>query len=259
MYDNIKEKEKEIRRLCSCGYDIHLVHSVDSTNNVLKKLAAEGTEDGYILIAEEQTAGKGRQGRSFFSPKSGIYMSLLIRPEVSPEKTLFYTTAAGVAVCRAIERETRNKAQIKWVNDVYIGMRKICGILVESSIRSGRTEWAVIGMGVNITPPAGGFPPQIADRACALFEQNAPEDFYCRFAAAMAEELYNVLHDNRRKISDEYRRRSMVIGMDVIAYSGSGEERKCKVIDVDDNAQLIVEYENGEKGRLYSGEVRIKI
>lgn len=258
--DKNQLNEREIRLLAEkCGFDIHVKHSVDSTNNVLKRLAAEGAPNGYMLFAQEQTAGRGRMGRSFFSPQSGIYMSLLLRPHTPPQQTLFFTTSAAVAVCRAIERVTELKAQIKWVNDVYIGARKVCGILVESSVANGATDWAVIGIGVNITPPEGGFPDEIADRACALFAGGeCPDGFINRMAAALAEELDAVLKGERSEAAVEYRRRSMAVGMEVTAVDG-GRERRCTVIDVDDEAALLVRFPDGSEERLYSGEVRIKL
>lgn len=251
--------ENEIRSIARCGFDIHVSDSVDSTNNVLKRLAAEGTPSGYMLFAREQTAGRGRLGRSFFSPECGIYVSLLLRPLTPPERTLFFTTSAAVAVCRAIERETDLKAQIKWVNDVYIGSRKVCGILTEASVANGVTDWAVIGIGVNVTPPKGGFPPEISDRACALYEAGkCPDGAINRLAAAIAEELEKVLSEQHSVTAEEYRRRSMVVGMEVTAIDG-GHERKCKVLDIDSEAALLVEYDDGTNGKLYSGEVSIKL
>jgi BirA family biotin operon repressor/biotin-[acetyl-CoA-carboxylase] ligase len=253
--------EENIRSLVgeSAGFDIHAVESVDSTNNVLKKLAAEGKDSGYVLIARQQTAGRGRLGRSFFSPESGIYMSLLLRPHTPPQQTLFFTTSAAVAVCRAIEKTTSLKAEIKWVNDVYIGGKKVCGILTESSVSGGVTDWAVIGIGVNITPPKGGFPEEIADRACAIFGGgDCPDGFSDRLAAAIIVELDRVLKADRLVTAEDYRSRSFVIGKDVTATDGSSA-RRCRVLDVDDEAALIVRFEDGTKSRLYSGEVSVKV
>lgn len=252
------EKIKQLAK--GCGYDIHTAVSVDSTNNVLKRLAANGEKEGYMLFSEEQTAGRGRQGRSFFSPKSGIYTSLLLRPMTDPTKTLYFTTAAAVAVCRAIEAAANIKAQIKWVNDVYIGEKKVCGILTESSISGGVTDWAVVGIGVNLVKPDGGFPKEISDRACALFDSEAdmPKCFPDRFAAALALQLKLVYSQDRQETAQEYRSRSMLIGRTVTACDG-GKERVCRVLDVSDSAELIVEFEDETRGRLYSGEVRVRL
>lgn len=241
-----------------CRYEVHTVEEIDSTNNELKRLAAEGAPEGYVLMARSQTAGKGRLGRSFFSPKSGIYTSLLLRPMTAPEKTLFFTTAAAVAVCRAIEQTSGVKTQIKWVNDVYIGERKVCGILTESAIESGVTSRAVIGIGVNIAHPRGGFPAEISDRACAIFDGCPPEGFENTFAAALVSELYNIFSSGEYLSVDEYRRRSMVLGRQLSVSGADGRERACTAVDIDDTGALIVEYTDGTRGRLFFGEVSIK-
>jgi BirA family biotin operon repressor/biotin-[acetyl-CoA-carboxylase] ligase len=241
------------------GYDVHTEHTVDSTNNILKRLAAEGAPHGYMLIAQEQTAGRGRLGRSFFSPQSGIYMSLLLRPHTPPQETLFFTTTSAVAICRAIEKITSHRAQIKWVNDVYIGTRKVCGILTEAAVAGGMTDWVVVGIGVNITAPRGGFPAEIADRAGALFEDGeCPEGFINLLGAAMADELCRAFSEDRVRIAADYRARSMVVGREVTAIDG-GRERRCTVLDVNDDASLAVRFEDGTEGLLYSGEVSVKL
>ncbi|MCD8095534.1 MAG: biotin--[acetyl-CoA-carboxylase] ligase [Ruminococcus sp.] len=248
--------EKEVRRLAKgCGYDIHTVDEIDSTNNELKRLAAEGKPGGYLLAASRQTAGRGRLGRSFFSPKSGVYLSLLLRPETTPDRTLFLTTAAAVAVCRAIESVSDERAEIKWVNDVYISKRKVCGILTEASVSGSLTEWAVVGIGVNITPPEGGFPEEIADRAGAIFNGgNAPDGFENRLTAAIALELERVYLQTHSVTAQEYRSRSLIIGKRITVVNGA-ERLYCRAVDVDDEARLEVEYDDGRRAKLFSGEV----
>ena len=240
-----------------CGYEIDVIAETDSTNNVLKKLAVTTDKDGYLLIARRQTAGRGRLGRSFFSPDSGVYMSLLIRPNTPPEQTLFFTTAAAVAVCRAIERTTKLTAQIKWVNDVYIGGKKVCGILCESAIEHDKTAWTVVGIGVNLAHPKGGFPPEIAEKAAALFEGEAPEGFEEKFSAALAYELFRLYSDGSFTDVNEYRSRSMLIGREITAVTAAGE-RPCRAIGIDSAAALIVEYPDGTRGYLNSGEVSVR-
>ena len=140
------------------GYDIHVEKTVTSTNTVLKELAKDGAPSGYVLLAQQQTAGKGRLGRRFYSPdKTGVYLSVILRPKLTIENALFITTSAAVAVSRAIETISNNKvkAQIKWVNDVYVDNKKVCGILTEAAVdfESGGLEYAVLGIGVNILAP----------------------------------------------------------------------------------------------------------
>lgn len=237
-------------------YRVYLADKLGSTNDELKRLADEGAPHGTVLIAREQTAGKGRMGRSFFSPESGLYMSLLIRPDQAAENALFFTTSTAVAVCRAIEKTTAHTALIKWVNDIYINGKKVCGILAESSISGAVADKTVIGIGINITAPAGGFPEEIAQRAGALFDGKAPKGFYETLAAAVTDELFYAVNAPHDEISAEYRRRSLMIGRFVTAQTG-GSERVCRVLDITADTALVVEYENGERGQIQSGEVRI--
>lgn len=252
--------EKIVRKLAeNCSYDIHTVSSADSTNDVLARLSDEGKIDsGYMLFTTVQTAGKGRMGRSFFSPETGIYTSLLLRPYCSPKRTLRFTTEAAVAVCRTIEKTAGIKAQIKWVNDVYIDEKKVCGILTESTVSGGSTDRVIVGIGVNITAPEDGFPEDISDRACAIFDYGkTPGGFENRFAAVLAQEIETAYSQDDRCVMDEYKRRSMLIGRQLLASDG-GRQRICTALDINDAAELIVSFEDGSIGRLFSGEVSVK-
>ena len=126
---------------------------IDSTNRYLKELAATGAPEGTVVIANKQSAGRGRLGRSFFSPEEkGIYMSILLRPEIELERAVLITSMAAVAVARAVERVSTIPAQIKWVNDIFINRKKVCGILTEAGINTekGSLDYAVLGIGVNV-------------------------------------------------------------------------------------------------------------
>ena len=129
------------------------LEETDSTNRYAKELAAKGTPAGTVVIANRQSAGRGRLGRSFFSPEDkGIYMSILLRPKLQPERAAMITSMAAVAVARAIERAGGVEAQIKWVNDIFLNQKKVCGILTEAGFDavSGRMDYAVLGIGVNV-------------------------------------------------------------------------------------------------------------
>ena len=151
-------------------FDIELRKSVTSTNTLLKELAdvAEAAAPWKVMIAEEQTAGRGRMGRSFESPEgTGIYLSILMKPHIPAEKAVRITTAAAVAACRAIEECTAETPSIKWVNDVYVRGKKVCGILTEGSAdpATGLLNWAVMGIGFNVYKPQNGFSDAIKDVA----------------------------------------------------------------------------------------------
>ena len=152
---------------------IQAFESLDSTNNYLKKLASGGAAEGTVVIADEQTAGRGRMGRSFASaPGCGIYMSMLLRPEgCTADCAPGLTAVAAVAVCRAIEKVCGRAPGIKWINDLYLRGKKICGILCESSVKDGRVNYAVLGIGLNVTTRAEEFPEELRETAGSLYTQ----------------------------------------------------------------------------------------
>ena len=142
-----------------------------STNQTAREMAADGALDGTVVLAHKQSAGRGRLGRSFFSPDgTGLYMSLILRRDLTAADALRLTPMAAVATAEAIEDMVGHKVDIKWVNDIYLDQKKVCGILTEGSVdpTSGRLAYAVIGIGVNITPPDGGFPEEIRQVAGAI-------------------------------------------------------------------------------------------
>ena len=242
---------------------IRVLPATGSTNDDLKALAKNGAPAGTVLVTDKQTAGKGRLGRSFFSPESGVYLSKLYRPQGKIYDALQYTTAAAVAVCRAVEAVSSRKAEIKWVNDVYVDGRKVCGILTEGSVTGQGLEWAVVGIGTNITPPEGGFPAEIADRAGALFESGkAPDGISEEYAAALMTELDNCLSSEdenvRRAVMEEYRRRSFIIGREITVVTAAGEYR-CKAVGITDDAGLVTELPDGSRRVLHTGEVSIRV
>lgn len=246
-------------------YHIEVCRLIDSTNIQLKKLAQNGAEHACVLIAAEQSAGKGRLGKSFYSPKgTGIYVSVIIRKNIPPENALFITTAAGVAVCRAIEQVSGGKAEpkIKWVNDVYCGDKKVCGILTEASIscESNTLEYAVLGIGINLLAPDAGFPQDIENIAGSVFNSNEG-NLRNRMSACLLDNLVPILNDPvaaGKEYMQEYKERSMLIGKTGYIISDS-ENIPCKFIDIDDNAKLKVLLEDGTTRLLSSGEVSAKL
>lgn len=242
--------------------NLKVCKTVSSTNTVLKEMAVDGAPEGTVLIASEQTAGRGRMNRSFYSPENtGLYLSILLRPKMKAEESLFMTAAAAVAVARTIEEVSGKSAGIKWVNDVFVGNRKVCGILTEASfdMESGRLEYAIPGIGVNVSTPEGGFPDEIKDVATAVFDGiRPPKDAKNRIAAGIIKyfmEYYKNLSEHT--FFDEYVRRSIIVGKDVKVI-GHGEPRVAKALAVDYNCNLRVRYEDGSEDVLSSGEVSIK-
>ena len=152
---------------------IETVDLIDSTNDELKRRAEQGESEMYLLVAERQTKGKGTKGRSFFSPGgTGIYMSLLLRPAYTPQECTLLTTMAAVSCAVAIERVVGVKPQIKWVNDIYLDGKKVGGILTQAHLSKDckAVEWAIVGIGINLSEPEGGFPADLTDIATAIGE-----------------------------------------------------------------------------------------
>ena len=240
---------------------IQVQESVTSTNTVLKGLAEQGGAEGMVLLAQEQTQGKGRLGRTFFSPKgTGLYMSVLLRPRFSAEEALSITTAAAVAVAEAVDQVTGQHARIKWVNDVYLRGRKVCGILTEAAVdfESGGLQYAVLGMGINIREPEGGFSPELAQVAGALFPGEVPAGARTRLAAAILNRFfsyYQALPD--RTFMKAYAKRSLLTGMEV-TYTQGDRAGEGLVLRVDEEARLLLRLPDGREQAFSAGEVQIK-
>lgn len=244
------------------GMDISVMDQTESTNTLLKEKADAKAKEGCLVIANEQTAGRGRLSRSFYSPKNtGIYMSLLLRPKhYSAAQSVRLTTMAAVAMCEAIEAVSEEKAEIKWVNDIFVRKRKVCGILTEGSfnLESGLLDYAVLGLGINIYQPGEGFPQELSGIAGALFKEKK-SDVKNRLVSEFLNRFYEYYTSpHPRSYVEEYRRRSLVIGKNVsltsAAYSQSAE-----VLGIDDECRLLVRYPDGKEDCLSSGEISIRI
>jgi len=243
------------------GMDISIVPTATSTNTLVREKANAGAPEWSTVIALEQNAGRGRMGRGFFSPAdTGIYMSLLLRPTgCTAEQAVGITTMAAVAVCEAVEAVSGEKAQIKWVNDVFVRGKKICGILTEGAfgLESSMLEYAVLGIGINVYQPEGGFPEDIKDIAGAVFELRQ-NDLKNRITAELLNRLFSYyISQDRSAYVEEYRRRCFVIGKQVKLLSATGA-RDAEVLGVDDSCRLLVRYEDGSEGIYSSGEISVR-
>lgn len=242
-------------------YVIHRYPVLASTNTTAHHLAREGAAEGTVVVAERQEQGRGRFGRSFFSPgDSGLYFSLILRPGLLPNQALYLTTAAAVAVARSVETLTGTPAAIKWVNDVYLRDRKVAGILTEGCVDVGRLQYAVLGVGVNLSVPAGGFPADIADRAGALFCQPqlpATKETLLEQILDAFDELYRAMPDS--SFLEEYRRRSWLTGRTVQLLMPDDTPGETVVVrGIDDDFGLLVEGADGCR-TIRSGDVRVKV
>lgn len=242
--------------------EISVVNAVQSTNALVREKANMGASEGYIVLANEQTAGRGRLGRSFFSPKdTGIYMSLLLRPEnYAAKQAVRITTMAAVAMCEAIEAVSDEKAGIKWVNDIFVREKKVCGILTEGSfnLESGLLDYAVLGLGINIYRPKGGFPNELSNIAGAVFEKNQ-NDVKNRLVSEFLNRFYGYYSAvNQTDYVEQYRNRSFVIGKQVNLISAD-ESKTAVAIGIDDECRLLVKYPDGTEDCYSSGEISVRI
>lgn len=241
---------------------LHVLDEVDSTNAVAKQLAAGGAREGTVVVAEHQTAGRGRLGRTFYSPEgTGAYFTLVVRPRMSAQQAQQLTTIAAVAVCEAIESVTGRHASIKWVNDVLLGGKKVCGILTEASLNLelGGLEYAVVGIGLNVRTPEGGVPDALKDIVGIILPDGAPGGARSRLVAEVLNRFLDYYRDfDARRWQSAYRARSAVIGrtIDVLLPTGT---RRARALSIDDDCALIVRYEDGTEAALSSGEVSTRL
>lgn len=241
-------------------YTLEVHDSITSTNTVLKE-RAESLPDWYVIVSGRQTAGRGRIGRSFYSPEAtGIYLSVLLRPDLPAEQSVRITTAAAVAACRAIEETTDRTPGIKWVNDVFVEGRKVCGILTEGSLNleTGGLDWVVMGIGFNVYEPEGGFPEEIREIAGPVAAERAG-DLRVHLAGSFLRHFGKVCDSlAEASFAEEYRKRSIVTGQNILVLR-NGQEIPAFAEDIDGECRLRVRYADGREELLSSGEVSIRL
>lgn len=247
-------RESCLRALLPCPLDFS--ERVDSTNDRLKHLAAQGAPHGMTVISRSQSAGRGRMGRSFASPEGGIYLSLLLRPREN-DGLMCLTAAAAAAVRRAIFRECGVRADIKWRNDLLLGGKKLCGILTELAFAASTPDYAVIGVGINCNTT--DFPAPLRDIAVSLRQVLGTPIDENRLAAAVVEELLEMaraLPDGCKPWMAEYAAACVTVGQRVRILGGDG--RVALAERVDENGGLCLRYDNGETAVLGTGEVSVR-
>lgn len=244
------------------GLVIDLRETLTSTNTELKRMAEQGAKEGTVLIARHQTAGKGRRGRSFYSPaETGIYFSILLKPQLPAEDALLITTCAAVAVAQTLEAETQLPCGIKWVNDVFCNGKKVCGILTEASIdlETGGLNYAILGIGINIFPPKDGFPDELKDIAGSVISAESAEDHKSRILAGVLDGFFaEYPRLTEKNFLEEYRRRSIVTGKTVDVIRGDSV-RRAQALAIDHQLRLLVRYEDGTEEAVSTGEVSIRV
>lgn len=233
-----------------------------STNDLLKTMAKEGAPHGTVLLANRQTGGHGRMGRSFHSPGGvGIYMSILLRPECAPTELLHLTCASAVAMCDAVEQAAGFRPGIKWTNDLVHQRRKLGGILTELGLTpKGMVDYAIIGIGINCCHQSADFPPELRDIAGSLSMVTGKRIDRAAVAAAMLESLHQMskyLLTGKAQMLTRYRADCITVGQDISLVRGD-EVRHGHAVDVDDAGALLVRFPDGSMEAVNSGEVSVR-
>lgn len=246
------------------GRELRCFAELDSTNNYLKTQTA--APDGTAAVADSQTAGRGRMDRSFQSPKGrGIYLSVLLRPPLPPERLLPVTALAGVAVCAAVERVCGVRPGLKWPNDPVLNGKKLCGILTEMSLEAetGRVQSLVLGIGVNVGQGPEDFSPEVRKMATSLLQALGQPVSRPRLTAALLEELDRayaaLLAGDLSAYLAAYRRDCVNLGKTVqLIPFGGGERETAQAVDVDGEFSLVIRGSGGRERTVRSGEVSVR-
>ena len=243
------------------GKDITVLSSVDSTNNYIKEHAVL-LADGHVVIAHEQLSGRGRQGKNFYSPSGeGLYMSFLVKnPEISNDS--LFTARICLAVCRAIDKLTctdnNSGVGIKWVNDIYFGKKKLCGILCERFAAENSEKYVVAGIGVNINLVQAQVPKDLRSVVTSLYDMTKKTYDKFELAALICEEFEKVFAISNQEALSEYKQRSVVIGREIRIVREDGDVRAA-ALDICEDGALLVRTEEGYTQKLSGGEITIRL
>lgn len=244
-------------------WTVHIFDEVASTNTLLKEMGRQGAPAGTVIIADRQTGGRGRLGRTFLSPVGvGVYLSALIRPDCAPTELMHLTCAVAVAMCDAVENAFGFRPGIKWTNDLVVGTRKLGGILTELGLdpATGRVDYAVLGIGINCGQTEADFDESIRPMATSVRMVTGREADRNILIAQMVKALENMdraLLSSPAALLERYRRDCITLGQDVSIVRGD-EIRHARALDIDAGGGLIVRYDTGETGTVTSGEVSVR-
>ncbi len=242
------------------GKKIVILEETDSTNNYAKEIASSGALHGTVVIADSQSSGKGRLGRNFVSPKGkGLYMSVVVRPDFDIQTASMITSATACAVAVAVEKLCRSEVNIKWVNDLYMNGRKICGILTEASLgmEMKSIDYAVIGIGINIRSAEGSFSRELRVSATSVEDETRLRINRNRLCAEVLNSLEKYLSGiESRNYIREYRNREILTGNTITA-NVDGSTVIAFAEGIDDNANLVIKLPDGTIRHLSSGEANL--
>ena len=244
------------------GRTIQVFQETTSTNDIAEKLALDGVKEGVVVIAESQTHGRGRLGRAWISqPHKGLWMSILLRPKISPQSATQFTAAAAVALARAIKRETMLSPKIKWPNDIHINGKKIAGILTEMAAEMDSIHHLIIGLGININHERNDFPTDLQSIASSLRIESNRSYPRADIAVAVLEELERVYNDIQSQqftaIAEEWERSCVTLGQQVTIQMGT-RVLQGFAESLDSDGALLLRTQHGRLERIIGGDVSIK-
>lgn len=241
----------------SIGREIHYFEKLDSTNSKAKELAIKGAVEGTCIIASSQHDGKGRYGRTWSSPKSGIWLSVILSPDIEPERAPLLTILAGIAVARTIRELCDLEATIKWPNDVLIDQKKVCGILTEAICIGDEVRHMILGIGINANFDISELPEDVQNSATTLKNELGHVVSNDEFISNLLQNLdkcYKKLKQRKfRELLEEWRRLSTTLGREVKIRDGE-EEIQGLALEIDEFGALIVRDRNGKSQRIINGD-----
>lgn len=242
-----------LKKLLPLGVEAAVFDSLPSTNTYLRNLAAAGAPEYTLIVADSQTSGRGRFDRAFYSPsETGVYFSILLRPEPRNDTAALVTVTAALAAAEACEAVFNIPAEIKWVNDVLVGGKKAVGILAEAFSDGG--FFVILGIGANIAPPKDGFPNTLG--SAGAFVEAVDFGVRERFVAETVTRLLEYLRSDEESLLEPYRRRVNMTGK-TVTVTAADERFEATVVGIDSDFRLIVSHENGAIEHLSFGEVSL--
>jgi len=261
-YDTLSVQRMLPYLLLDISKKVFIYDSLESTNKAANDMIASGAEHGTVIIANSQTAGKGRYGRVFHSPPvNGLYMSLILHPSRFNYSTpTLITASAVVSVCETIEAVTSKAPQIKWVNDILLNRKKICGILTEAtgSAQNRESQWLIVGIGINVRTPEADFPEELREIAGSIFDADEPAVTRNQLAAEIVNRI--ALNENQYKekeMLEEYKQRMDMLGKTVLV-TEAAKTYEAVAMDIDEKGRLLIKKGNNEITILTTGEIRVQ-
>lgn len=240
---------------------IHRFKTIGSTNTYAKVLAEQGAPQGTVVVAESQTGGRGRLGRSFHSPAgSGLYLSMILRPQCKAAELMHLTCAAAVAACDAIEVAAGFRPGIKWTNDIVHAGRKLGGILTELGLHGDQVEYAVIGIGINCCQKADDFPPQLQNMAASLSLATGKDILPQQLEGQLIQALHQMsegLLSRKDALLERYRADCITLGREICVVQGE-TLRHATALDIDKDGGLVIRLPDGSRQTVAFGEVSIR-